>query len=454
MTNGVYMSQQLLNILIIDDEANIRKTLSIFCETLGHNCSSVANVTDAIRASEERMFDLAFIDIRLGTDNGLDIIPQLLSASPWLKIIVITAYATVDTAVKAMQLGAMDYLPKPFVTEQLSAMLQRVLTLKTMENSIQTLQDDLGRLQSASVFSSQSPSMRRVYELARQVAGSEATILLEGPSGSGKTVLARMIHQWSNRSNKPFGVISCPTLSQELLESELFGHIRGAFTGALRDNPGKVSYCEGGTLFLDEVGDLPLTIQPKLLHFIQERKYERVGDHVSRKANIRLITATNTDLGTSINDGKFREDLFFRLSVIVIKLPALCDRKEDIIPLSESMLAFFAKQNHRTFTGFDSKVLQVFTEYSWPGNLRELRNVIERLVILCPSQTIGTEWLPENMNPRHDNLHIGDLVPILALEKAHIQKIMLKAHTLQEAADILGIDLATLWRKRKQFELD
>ncbi len=448
------MNQQALNILIIDDEVNIRKTLSIFCETQGHKCTCAGNVSDGIASAEHLIFDLVFIDLRIGTDDGLSYIPRLLSTSPWLKIVVITAYATIDTTVKAMQLGAVDYIPKPFMPEQLSAILQRVITMKSMEHSIQTLQEDLGRLQQDVSFSSQSSSMQRVYELAKQVSDSDANILLEGPSGSGKSVLARMIHQWSARSSKTFGVISCPTLSYELLESELFGHIQGAFTGALRDNPGKVSFCEGGTLFLDEIGDLPLIMQSKLLRFIQEREYERVGDHVSRKANVRLITATNTDMQTAVKDGKFREDLYFRLSVIVIKLPALVERKEDIMPLAESMLSFFGAQNHRTFSGFEAAVIRAFQDYSWPGNLRELRNVIERMAILCNKPIIGAEWLPENMMEHNDQIRLGDNVSLSSLERAHIQKVLLQAKTMQEAADILGIDQATLWRKRKLFGLD
>jgi len=448
------MEQPNLSILIIDDETNIRKTLSIFCETQGHTCICASNALDGIATAEQHIFDMAFIDLRIGTDNGLDYIPRLLSSSPWIKIIVITAYASIDTAVKAMQIGAVDYIPKPFVPDQLKAILQRIVTMKSMEHRIQTLQEDLGLIKQDVTFSSQSTSMQRIYELARQVADSDATILLEGPSGSGKTVLARMIHKWSTRSNKTFGVISCPTLSHELLESELFGHVRGSFTGAVRDKLGKVSFCEGGTLFLDEVGDLPLMIQPKLLRFIQDREYERVGDHVTRKANVRVIAATNTDLDAAVKDGKFREDLYFRLNVIVIKLPALVDRKEDIILLAESMLSFFGAQNHRTYNGFDPAVTSAFLNYSWPGNLRELSNVIERMAILCNKSIIGEEWLPDSMIVHNSQMRIGDHVSLLSLERAHIQKILVQTKTMQEAADILGIDQATLWRKRKLYELD
>ncbi len=448
------MNQNTLNVLIVDDEINIRKTLSIFCETQGYSCKTASNVEDAMMLNTELLFDVAFVDLRLGTDNGLDLLPLLLKNNPSLKIIVITAYSTIETAVRALQLGAADYLPKPFRPDELSAMLQRIQTMQAMEHRILSLQEDIGRLQSETYLVSNSPVMQKVYELARQVAKSEATIMLEGPSGTGKTVLAKLIHQWSNRSNKPFGVISCPTLSPELLESTLFGHVRGAFTGAVRDNPGKVALCEGGTLFLDEVGELPSSIQAKLLRFIQEREYERVGDHITRKADVRIITATNTNLDTAVKEGKFREDLFFRLRVISITLPTLFDRKEDIHPLAESMLAYFGTQNHHSFSGFAPSVINAFQNYNWPGNLRELRNVIERMAILCYTPLVGAELLPENMIFHPDQIRIGDAVSLEAIEKSHIQKVIMRSTTLQEAAEILGIDQATLWRKRKQYGLD
>jgi two-component system, NtrC family, response regulator AlgB len=300
-------------------------------------------------------------------------------------------------------------------------------------------------------FTSQHPGMLRAMELARQVAASEAVVLLRGPSGTGKTVLARAIHGWSHRADKPFGTISCPTLSPDLLESELFGHMKGAFTGALRDNPGRVAACEGGTLFLDEIGDLPLALQPKLLRFLQDRDYERVGDHRTRKADVRIITATNTDLDKAVREGRFREDLYYRLNVIQIDLPPLADRPDDVEILAKNMLEFFAAQNHKVLKGFSDPAIKALREYSWPGNIRELRNAVERAAILCATDTVQIEHLPASVAPHTPPLQLGDHVSLKTIEENHIRRVVASTKTLQEAAIILGIDQATLWHKRKQY---
>jgi NtrC-family two-component system response regulator AlgB len=265
-----------------------------------------------------------------------------------------------------------------------------------------------------------------------------------------RTVLARGIHAWSPRAHKPFGIVSCPALSPELLESELFGHVKGAFTGALRDNPGRVAACEGGTLFLDEIGDLPPALQPKLLRFIQDREYERVGDQRTRKADVRILAATNADLEQALRENRFREDLYYRLNVIPIELPPLRERQEDIERLAKATLGFFGAQNHKVFRGFSADAMAALRTYPWPGNIRELRNVVERAAILCHGDVFGLETLPESISPQRPAVQLGDRVPLSVVEETHIRHVLAAAKSLQEAADILGIDQATLWRKRKQ----
>jgi NtrC-family two-component system response regulator AlgB len=441
---------QQLSILVVDDEMNIRKTLTVFVESRGHRAKAVSSARSALEEADLMRFDLALVDLRLGTDSGLDLVPALMQSCPWLKIVVITAYASIDTAVEAMKRGAADYISKPFTPGQLELVIQRIATLCEMEKRIASLQDALDNLHPDASLVSRDAAMQRTLELAKQVASSEAVVMLRGQSGTGKTVLARSIHRMSSRAQKPFGVISCPSLSHELLESELFGHVKGAFTGALKDNPGRVAACEGGTLFLDEIGDMPLAIQPKLLRFIQDREYERVGDQITRKADVRLIAASNADLEEAVAEGRFREDLYYRLNVVQIDLPALSERSCDIEPLAESVLAFFNAQNHKTIRGFTKEVLCMFREYPWPGNIRELRNVIERAVILCNTGMIGIDLLPESMASKKTPVRIGDPVSLETIEEQHIRRILAETSSLQEAAGILGIDQATLWRKRKQ----
>jgi NtrC-family two-component system response regulator AlgB len=264
-------------------------------------------------------------------------------------------------------------------------------------------------------------------------------------------VLASAIHSWSLRAAKPFGVISCPTLNLELLESELFGHAKGSFTGALRDYAGRVAACEGGTLFLDEIGDLPLSIQPRLLRFLQNHEYERIGEQRTRKADVRIIAATNTDLENGVREGRFREDLYYRLNVIQIDLPPLSERPDDVELLAKEMLSFFGAQNHKVFKGFSEDAILALRNYPWPGNIRELRNVIERSAILSTGEVLGIEYLPDSIIPRTPPVELGSPVSLKVIEENHIRRIIASTKSLQEAADILGIDQATLWRKRKEY---
>jgi two-component system, NtrC family, response regulator AlgB len=443
--------QHQFNFLVVDDEANIRKMVALCLEAEGYRVAAVSNVADALSEASQKSFDVAFVDLRLGTDNGLDLITSLLATAPWLKVVVITAYASIETAVEAMKRGATDYLAKPFTPAQIRLAVRKVFDIRTLEQKVTALREDLGRSHASVDLSTGSAVMQRAIELARQAAPSDATIMLCGESGTGKSVLAKAIHAWSGRAAMPFSVLSCPSLSAELLESELFGHVKGAFTGAVRDNPGRISTCNLGTLLLDEIGDLPLSLQPKLLRFVQDKEYERVGDYTTRHADVRIIAATNVELEKSVREGRFREDLYYRLNVIQIELPPLRERPEDIIPIAEGLLSFFSHTCHKRLLGFTDEAMQVLKNCPWPGNVRELRNVVERAAILCQAERISVEHLPENLRPRDASVRIGDPVSLDKIEEEHIRHVLAATRSLQEAADILGIDQATLWRRRKQY---
>ncbi len=439
----------LLNILIVDDEVNIRKTLSYCLADEGHTVIAVSNPADAVEEAKRRSFDLAFVDLRLDEEDGMELIPVLLSDSPWTKIVVITAHATIESAVEAMRRGATDYIDKPFSPDQVRLLTRRIGRIRQLETEIVTLKGDIHRLGPEERLQSKNAPMQRVIETARKAASSEAIVLFQGESGTGKSVFARAIHHWSPRASRSMGVVPCPAMPHDLLESELFGHVKGAFTGAVRDNPGRIAACDGGTIFLDEIGDMPFSLQAKLLRFIQDREYERLGEAMPRKADVRIIAATNADIEKRVAEGYFREDLFYRLNVINLIVPPLRQRPEDIMPLAMDFLDYFCRTNHKSILGFTDEVEQLFVNYAWPGNVRELRNTIERAVILGSSERIGKSDLPDNMTPAPDIPAIGDRVPLSTIEELHIRRVMANTASLQEAADVLGIDQATLWRRRK-----
>lgn len=440
------------NVLIVDDEANIRKMLSMCLETEGHKATQASNSADALTEAGRQNFDVAFVDLRLGTESGLDLIEEIKNLSPTTMVVIITAHASVDTAVEAMKRGATDYLAKPFTPSQVNMAVKKAADLQALQRRVEDLQESVTATTGPDVdLKSESLLMQQALKLAHQVSGSEAIVLLRGESGTGKTMMARAIHNWSPRNRRPFAVVSCPSLSAELLESELFGHVRGAFTGAQRDNPGRIAVSNGGTLFLDEIGDLPLSMQPKLLRFIQDREYERVGDTMTRRADVRIIAATNINLEDAVAQGRFREDLFYRLNVIEVELPALRDRREDLVALAERLLLFFGKQYNRRVTGFTNEAKQLITSYRWPGNVRELRNAIERSVLLSTGSTIDVNQLPLRIKQTTDEPIAGDLISLEKMEEIHIRRVLTMAPSLEEAARILEIDPTTLWRRRKKY---
>jgi len=444
-------SSQNIDILIVDDEASIRNILTRCLELENYRVTAVGNGKDALDAAARHAFDLVFLDLRLGTAKGMDLIQPLLSSSPWIKIVMITAYASVETAVEALKKGVMDYLPKPFTPDQVMEIAARVVEMRRLERLTASSGESLGAEPDALDLGSRSSALQKAVTLARQVAQTDTCVLMRGESGTGKGLLARNIHAWSKRAGKPFAVVSCPSLSPELLESELFGHARGAFTGAVKDHPGRIELCEGGTLFLDEVGDLPGPVQPKLLRFLQEQEYERVGEGITRKANVRVIAATNSDLENAVKAGRFREDLLYRLNVFQIELPPLRERSDDILPLAEKFLALFVRKNERKALALSPEVKRFFQEYSWPGNVRELRNVLERASIVTQGPEVNLSDLPPQLAGKASVQPPPDGLSLDAVEESHIRRVLAATKTLEEAARILGIDTATLWRKRKKY---
>jgi len=438
-------------ILLVDDEPAILRTFRYCLEDEGYQVATAASAVQAESVLQSQVFDLCFLDLRLGEDNGLDVMARMRVIAPWMRVVIVTAHSAVDTAVDAMQAGAADYLVKPCSPDQLRMAAIKQLEMRQMAARLEQLEGEVKQPQARA--ESQSPEMMAVLETARQVATTDANILILGESGTGKGELARVIHGWSRRAKKACVTINCPSLTAELMESELFGHSKGAFTGASENTLGRVNQADGGTLFLDEIGDFPLTLQPKLLRFIQDKEYERVGDPVTRRADVRILAATNLDLAEMVKEGRFREDLLYRLNVITLTLPPLRDRRDDIMTLAERFLAGFVKDYARPATGFSAEAREAMLGYRWPGNIRELRNVIERASIICGEELVQVSHLGLSAADTSSAPRVGAELSLEALEKAHIAAVLASSPTLDHAAKTLGIDASTLYRKRKQLGL-
>ncbi len=452
-----------LHVLIIDDEKNIRTTLTLCLEGMGCTVRAVSSSEEALAAVGKQPFDIAFLDLRLRDDDGLDLLPLLLQEGPGLSVIIITAYATVDTAVEAMRRGASDYLPKPFSPTQIRHLVGQVAERRATHRRVAELEQRVGREVPETDPSTDSPEMKGVVDTVQRAAASEASVLLRGENGTGKGVLAQALHAASPRADRPFVVVNCPTLSEELLASELFGHVRGAFTGAVRDQAGRVETAQGGTLFLDEIGEVSPTLQAKLLRFLQDRHFERLGEGRTRRADVRVVAATNRDLEADVAAGRFREDLLYRLNVIEVRVPALRERPEDILGLARQFLSFFSQAARRPVPELSAAAEQLLLSYRWPGNVRELRNAMERITILWPAQVVEPAALPERiaqcmpapallLAPAAGGPQLGGDFTLEAIERQHILRVIARAPTLEEAARTLGIEASTLWRKRRRYE--
>jgi two-component system, NtrC family, response regulator AlgB len=443
-----------MRVLITDDEKSIRTSTMVAIQAAGHQADTADSGQVAVLKLDEDAYDLAFLDLRLGDEDGLDVLEQIKRQYPKLPVVVFTAYASIASAVAAMRRGAFDYLEKPFTPEHLRQIIGRVEKQRQLESKIDDLQQQISLQNPRIELHSADPRMTSAMDILFRAAPTQAAILLLGESGTGKSVLAREIHRRSNCKEGPFATVNCPSLSRELLESELFGHVKGAFTGAVRDTWGRVASAESGTLFLDEIGELPLEIQPKLLRLLQERQYERVGENKIRTANTRIIAATNKDLKECVRKGTFREDLYYRLDVISVTIPPLRERVQDLEMLAKQFLQFFARQLVRPGLTFSDAAMRRLRAHPWRGNVRELRNTIERAAILALCDTIEEDFLPEDpLDDQATDVSVGSEITLDHLEEVHIRRILQTAPSLDSAAKTLGIDPATLYRKRKRLKL-
>jgi two-component system, NtrC family, response regulator AlgB len=444
----------MANLLIVDDEKNIRQGVARFLESCKYKVATADSGRQALDLmSKCGEFDLVLSDWQMAEMNGLELLKTIKQKFPDTIVILMTAYGTIDNAVAAMKAGAHDYLTKPFSLDQVQHAVERALEVRELRSQNRALRDTI---EGVPLLASASPAFRALIEVASTAAASEASILLTGESGTGKNVLARQVHQWSPRHEHPFIIVNCTTLSEHLLESELFGHMKGSFTGAIKDKPGRLEAADRGTLFLDEIAELSPSLQTKFLRFLQDGCFERIGGQDTIRVDTRVIAATNRDLQKEIAAGRFRADLYYRLNVISLRVPALREHREDILPLAEKLLSEAAARNRRSNLRFSDEAKEALIPYSWPGNIRELRNVVERAVVLSRGTVIRKEDLsdvifaPSAPQP----IQLSTDSSLEELEQEHIKRVLAVAPTLEDAAATLGISIPTLWRRRKRFHLE
>src|SRR5579875_1363437 len=416
------------SVLILDDDPGVRQSIRLCLEADGARVLGVGTSAGALEALDRGRFDVVFLDLWLKAESGLAVLPEILRRLPDVPVIVITAYASYESAVEAMKLGAVDYLPKPFTPEQVRNAARRAVSETLLKRQLSELRERIDESEGELVFETHDPAYHAFLQTVQRVAVSDSVVLLRGESGTGKNVLARWIRDRSRRAERPFVTVHCPMLSSDLMSSTLFGHCRGAFTGAVADAIGKVEEAEGGTLFLDEVGELSADAQARLLRFLNDRTYERLGDAKERRADVRILAATNRPLENEVKAGRFREDLFFRLNVITLTLPPLRDRLQDIVPLATHYLRFFERRQGRRPLAFSPRCQTALMSYSWPGNLRELRNAVERAAILAPNVVIEPEDL--GLAPPSSGsaaVLLGSDVSLEEIEREHIARVVLRA---------------------------
>ncbi|MBI4523140.1 MAG: sigma-54-dependent Fis family transcriptional regulator [Deltaproteobacteria bacterium] len=385
-------------ILVVDDDPDIREVLSDRLQSLGYRVLLASNGRASLELLERQNPHMILLDIEMPDMSGLEVLREIRRRGADVTVVMITAHGTIERAVQAMKEGAYDFIRKPFEPEHIALTVQKALEREGLKRGVEVLSEEVCERHRLVV--GRSAQMSLAVELARKAAASKATVLLLGESGTGKEIFARAIHRWSDRKDKPFIAINCVGLSRELLESELFGHEKGAFTGAHQLKRGKMELAHGGTVFLDEIGDISLELQTKLLRFLQEREFERVGGTKSIHVDVRIIGATNRDLDQAVKDGRFREDLYYRLNVVPIALPPLRERKEDIAELATDFLKRFSAETKKRFVELAPETIEKLLSYDWPGNVRELANAIERAVVLGEGPTLTVQHLPPRISSR------------------------------------------------------
>ena len=443
------------NILIIDDEEKLRGLLARIVKSEGFEVVEASDLKSGFKKLEQNDIDVVLCDVKLPDGNGVDFLQKIKTNFPLTEVILLTAFGKISDGVQAMKNGAFDYIVKGDDNDKIIPLLYKAIEKVQLQKKVKQLEKRISDKYSFDTIIGKSKALEQVIELAKKVAKTDSTVLLTGETGTGKEVFAQAIHENSNRVGKSFVALNCSTFSKEILESELFGHKMGAFTGAIKDKKGFIEEANGGTLFLDEIGEMPLELQAKLLRVLETNEYIAVGDSVPKKSNFRLIAATNRDLKTESENHSFRSDLYFRLNIFEIIIPPLRERVKDIAPLTTYFVKQFSEKINRKTLEIAPDFLQKLESYHWSGNVRELKNIIERSVILCDAPTLSSSVLPYEIQHQEDkNNKSISAFSMQSVEKLHIQKVLIYAKgNKAETARLLEIGVATLYRKLDEYGL-
>jgi DNA-binding NtrC family response regulator len=445
------------HILVVDDEETMTESLAAWLREDGYSVDVASSGREAVEKARAREYAIYFVDLKMpGGLDGIETMMEIRKLQPLASVIVITAYATVDTAITAMKEGAQEYIVKPCHPQEISLLVERIIRVKNLERENAILRRKLNRQYRFHDLVSKNARMAAVFELAREVASQRSTVLIQGESGTGKELVARAIHYSGDRGAGPFVAVSCAALAETLLESELFGHERGAFTGATSQRKGKFEIAHGGTIFLDEIGEISAKVQVDLLRVLQERRFFRVGGSDEVEVDVRVVAATNRDLAREVREGRFRDDLFYRLNVIDIRIPPLRDRREDVPLLAQEFLDRLSHELGREVTGISDEALRMLMDHDWPGNVRELENAIERALVTCKSGVLAAEDLAflRADAPATDGLKLPAGLSLQDLERQYISVTLQRTQgNVKAAADALGIDRSTLYEKIKKYEI-